>query len=75
MCITRVGKVLSLSKSKATVELFGDGKLVENVDVSMVEARINSFVEVYANLALGVLSSKEANQRKRAWIAIMQSRD
>ncbi len=75
MCITRVGKVLSLDKSKATVKLLGDNKIVDNIDVSMVEAGLNSFVEVYANLALGVLTTKEANRRKRAWVEVMRSRN
>lgn len=75
MCITRVGKVLSLDKSKATVKLLGDNKIVDNIDVSMVEAGLNSFVEVYANLALGQLTAKEANERKRAWVEVMRSRN
>lgn len=74
MCITRVGKVVSLNKPKATVKLLGDGKVVEDIDVSMIDVELNSYVEVYANLALGTLSTKEANARKRAWLEVMRSR-
>ena len=74
MCITRVGKVISLYKPKATVKLVGDGKVLEDIDVSVVDAELNSYVEVYANLALAILSTKEANARKRAWLEVMRSR-
>ncbi len=75
MCITRVGKVISIDKSKAIVKLVGDDRIVENVDVSMVDAKPESYIEVYANLALGTLSVREANQRKRAWLEVMRSRN
>ena len=74
MCVTRVGKVIALHKPRATVKLVGDGKVVENIDVSMIDAKLNSYVEVYANLALATLSTKEANARKRAWLDVMRSR-
>ncbi|MCL4519376.1 MAG: hypothetical protein M1587_09280, partial [Thaumarchaeota archaeon] len=74
MCITRVGKVISLCKPKATVKLVGDSKVLEDIDVSMVDAELNSYVEVYANLALAILSTKEANSRRRAWLEVMRSR-
>jgi hydrogenase maturation factor len=75
MCITRVGKVVSIYKSKATVMLVGDDRIVENIDVSMIDAKPNSYIEVYANLALATLSIREANQRKRAWLEVMRSRN
>lgn len=75
MCITRVGKIVSLDKSKAIVKLLGENRTVEDIDVSMVDARVNSFVEVYANLALKVLGSKEASERKRAWEEVMKARN
>ncbi|MDG6907027.1 MAG: hypothetical protein JRN20_14740 [Nitrososphaerota archaeon] len=52
----------------------GDGKVVEDIDVSMIDVELNSYVEVYANLAVGTLSTKEANARKRAWLEVMRSR-
>jgi hydrogenase maturation factor len=75
MCITRVGKVLSLDKSKATVKLLGDDRILEDIDVSMINARPNSYVEIYANLAVSVLSANEANQRKQAWIEVKRFRN
>ncbi len=76
MCITRVGKIVSLKESKsATVRLLGDGKIVEDVDVSMIKAKLNSFVEVYANLALRKLSTAEAEERSQVWVEIMRARN
>jgi hydrogenase maturation factor len=74
MCITRVGKILSLHNSRASVKLFGDDRIVENVDVSMIDARPSSYVEIYANLALRSLSAKEAGQRKKAWVEVVRAR-
>jgi hydrogenase maturation factor len=74
MCITRVGRILSVHNSKATVKLLGDNRVIENVDVSMITARQNSYIEIYANLALGLLSQKEASQRGKAWVEVMRAR-
>ena len=66
MCVTRVGKVLSASGGRASVEFF-DGRTADAVDVSMVEAGRGTFVEVFGNLALSALSASEARERKKAW--------
>jgi hydrogenase maturation factor len=76
LCITRVGKIISLNESKsATIRLLGDNKMVEDVDVSMIKAKLNNFVEVYANLALRKLSQTEAEERRQAWVEITRSRN
>lgn len=66
MCVTRAGKVASASKGRARVEFF-DGRALDDVDVSVVDAKKGEFVEVFGNLALSVLSTAEARARKRAW--------
>jgi hydrogenase maturation factor len=75
MCITKVGKIVAIQKARATVKLVGDDRMVDNIDVSMVDAKVNSYVELYANLALGILSGREANQRKRTWLEVMGPRN
>jgi hydrogenase maturation factor len=72
MCITRVGKVLMVSKEGATVAFF-DGARSDGVDVSVAGAEEGSFVEVYGNLALSVLTEKEARSRKAAWQTVRRS--
>jgi len=66
MCVTRAGKVVSASKGRARVEFF-DGRALDDVDVSVVNARRGEFVEVFGNLALSVLSPSEARSKKKAW--------
>ncbi len=67
MCITRVGKVRSVSGGVATVRFF-DQREVSNVVVSVLEnVKVGGFVEVYGNLALSVLTPVEAKRRESAW--------
>ncbi len=66
MCVTRAGKVVSASRGRARVEFF-DGRALDDVDVSVVDARKGEFVEVFGNLALSVLSAPEARSKKKAW--------
>jgi hydrogenase maturation factor len=66
MCITRVGKILSVHGNRAVVALVGDDA-TRDIDISMVSIEKNSYVEVFADFALAQLSSKEARQRKRLW--------
>jgi hydrogenase maturation factor len=66
MCVTRTGKVVSANSGRARVEFF-DGRALDEVDVSIVDAQKGEFVEVFGNLALSVLSPSEARSKKRAW--------
>ena len=72
MCIARVGKVVSLSDRRAEVEFF-DGRSLAGVDLSMVGGEKGSFVEVYGNLALSVLTPAEARRRKAAWTEVRRA--
>jgi hydrogenase maturation factor len=72
MCITRVGKVLSASQGKATVDFF-DGRTLNDVDVSMVSATRGDFVEVFGNLALSLVSPPDAKKRRAAWKEIREA--
>jgi hydrogenase maturation factor len=72
MCITRVGKVLSVEKSRARVKIVADDRILENIDVSMINPVPNSYIEVYANLGMSVLTAEQARQRKRLWNEVSQ---
>lgn len=69
MCISRVGKILSTDGRNARIILLGDNKVIDEVDVSMIDAAIDSYVEVFANIALTKVDSREAERRKVAWLA------
>jgi hydrogenase maturation factor len=67
VCVTRVGKVLSVARGTAAVRFF-DGRENSEVDVSVLKDVENgSFVEVYGNLALSILRKAEAKKRLEAW--------
>jgi len=72
MCVTRAGKVVYASHGRARVEFF-DGRALDDVDLSVVDAKKGAFVEVFGNLALGVLSPAEARRRKEAWIEVAKA--
>ena len=74
MCISRIGKVLSTSKTKAKVQLLGDDRIVDDIDISMIDATADSYVEVFANIALSTVSPREAMKRKKMWVAVMNAR-
>jgi len=69
MCMTRVGRVLSVSGNRAQVLFFGQDS-PRDIDVSMVKIKKNSYVEVFADSALKKLTSKEAQRRKQLWIEV-----
>ena len=73
MCITRVGKVLSVAEGKVEVEFF-DGKESGDVDASLLQGvKKGAFVEVFGNLALSLLSVAEAKRRKALWKEVMKA--
>jgi hydrogenase maturation factor len=73
VCITRVGRVTSVSKGQAVVRFF-DGRELDEIDVSVVRgAKVGSFVEVFGNMALSLLSSAEARRRREAWDEVMRA--
>jgi hydrogenase maturation factor len=74
MCISRIGKVLSTNEAKAKVQLLGDDRIVDDIDITMISAKIDSYVEVFANIALSVVSPREAMKRKKMWVAVMNAR-
>jgi hypothetical protein len=63
MCVTRAGRVLSLEGAKARVR-FLDNDAVGEVDVSMIYVKKNSYVEVFADQAIGRITKKEAEFKR-----------
>ncbi|MGA2665618.1 MAG: HypC/HybG/HupF family hydrogenase formation chaperone [Nitrososphaerales archaeon] len=63
MCVTRVGQVLSIEGGVAKVRFMDTGS-VGDVDVSMVDARKNSYVEIFVDQAIGRITKKEAEFKR-----------
>jgi hydrogenase maturation factor len=63
MCVTRVGQVLSIQGASASVRYLDSGA-VADVDVSMVDAKKNCYVEIFAEQAIGRITKKEAEFKR-----------
>jgi hydrogenase maturation factor len=72
MCVTRVAKVVSIEGDSAFVK-FLDDKETRRIDISMVKVAKNSYVEVFADAALDLLTADEARWRKSLWLEMRQS--
>jgi len=64
MCVTRVGKVLSVQGTHAMVRILETGA-VADVNVSMVKARKNAYLEIFADSAVGSLTKREAEWKSK----------
>lgn len=65
MCLAVPAKVLQVEGSNAHVD-FGDGTLRE-VNVSLVDVQIGSYVIVHAGFAIEVLDQTEAQETLDLW--------
>jgi hydrogenase maturation factor len=63
MCLTRVAKIVNVEGGRAKISYL-DTRETSDVDVSMVDARKGSYVEIFANVAIGRITKKDADQRR-----------
>jgi prefoldin subunit 5 len=63
MCVTRVCRVVSLEGPRATVRYLDDDTVAE-VDVSIVDAKKGSYLEVFADRAIDRLTKREAEFKR-----------
>jgi hydrogenase maturation factor len=66
VCIARVGRILRLQGDRALVEFF-DYDTARDVDVSMVDATKDAYVEVFGDRAIARLTKRDAEARKKIW--------
>jgi len=66
VCVTRVGRILRLQGDRALVE-FLDYDVTMDVDVSLVNATKDVYVEVFGDRAIARLTRREAEARKKIW--------
>lgn len=66
MCLTFPGKVVAIDGEFATVD-YGAQGVRGGVNISLVEARLGSYVLVQGGFAIRVLSSREAEEALEAW--------
>ncbi|MEM2517554.1 MAG: HypC/HybG/HupF family hydrogenase formation chaperone [Candidatus Bathyarchaeia archaeon] len=70
MCLAIPAKVVSVQGNFAKVD-FGGG-IIREVDVSLVDVKVNDYVLVHAGYAIQVLSKEEAQETLRLWSEILE---
>ncbi len=71
MCLTFPGKVVAISGDSASVDYGQDG-VRDNVNISLVDAKLGNYVLVQGGFAIRVLSVKEAEEALEAWRVIRE---
>ena len=70
MCLAIPAKVVKIKGDVAEVD-FG-GSVFKEVNISLVEAKINEYVLVHAGYAIQVIDRKEAEETLRLWNEILK---
>jgi len=71
MCLTFPGRVVAVKGEYATVDYAEDG-VRDNVNVSLVDASVGSYVLVQSGFAIKVLSKEEAEEVLDTWKLIRE---
>ena len=70
MCLAIPARVVKINGDVAEVD-FGEGVLRE-VNVALVEAKVDEYVLVHAGYAIQVIDRKEAEETLRLWSEILR---
>ncbi len=71
MCLSFPGKIAAINGEFATVDYGQDG-VRQNINISLIDAQIGSYVLVQGGFAIRVLSKKEAEEALDAWKMIRE---
>lgn len=71
MCLTFPGKVVSINGEFASVDYGVDG-VRSNINISLVNASLGSYVLVQSGFAVKLLSESEAKEALEMWDMIRQ---
>jgi len=70
MCLAYPGKVIKLDGDFGKVD-FGEGTIKEDVNISLVQAKIGDYVLVHAGYAIQIVDEAEARQTLKYWQQIL----
>jgi len=70
MCLAIPAKVLTIEENRATVDFGGINK---EVDISLVDADVGTYVIIHAGYAIQVLDEEEANRSLEYFREILNS--
>jgi hydrogenase maturation factor len=71
MCITKAAKILSVKDGGARARFLDSGAL-RDIDVSLVDAKKGSYVEVFADHAISPLSREEAERKAELLVQVLR---
>lgn len=71
MCLAIPAKVVSIRGNNALVD-FGEG-VTRGVDVTLVDAKVGSYVLVHAGYAIQVMDETEAQETIKLWNQIFET--
>lgn len=71
MCLAIPGKIKNIKGDKAQVD-FGE-KILREVNITLVDARVGDYVLVHAGYAIQVLDEKEAQETLDLWNQILET--
>lgn len=71
MCLSFPGKVVAINGDYASID-YGKNGMRENVNISLVNAQVGSYVLVQGGFAVRVLSRREADEALDAWKMILE---
>lgn len=73
MCLAIPARVVSVQGNFAKVD-FGGGLIIE-VDISLVDVKVDDYVLVHAGYAIQVLSREEAEETLHLWSEILEAEE
>jgi len=71
MCLSFPGRITEISDQFASVDYGADG-IRKDVNISLIEAEVGSYVLVQGGFAIRVLSREEAEEALEAWRMIRE---
>ncbi len=71
MCLSLPGKIASIKGTNAAVD-YGEYGVREDVNISLVDAKVGNYVLVQGGFAIRVLTNEEARETLETWKMIRE---
>jgi hydrogenase expression/formation protein HypC len=74
MCLSLPGKITAIRAGNASVD-YGEYGVRENVNISLVNVEVGTYVLVHGGFAIRVLSNEEAKETLETWRMVRELQD